>query len=90
MPILTDSTAFDKGLTLPSSATVIPAILKAILLPFMSQKYDNEIFAVIRIFLSNFYRAQTVPYAFRSIKTPQISSEVSFGYCLVSKKVFIQ
>ena len=31
MPILTDSTAFDKGLTLPSSATVIPAILKAIL-----------------------------------------------------------
>ena len=90
MPILTDSRAFDKGLTLPPSATVIPAILKAILLPFMSQKYNNEIFAVFRTFLNTFSRAQTVPYAFRSIKTPQISSEVSFGYRLVSKKVFVQ
>ena len=57
---------------------------------YMFKKYDNEIFAVFRIFLSNFSRAQTVPYAFRSIKTPQISSEVSFDYRLVSKKVFVQ
>ena len=38
MPILTDSTAFDKGLTLAPSATVIPAILNAILPLYVCSK----------------------------------------------------
>ena len=64
MPILTDSTAFDKGLTLPSSATVIPAILNAILPLYVCSKKANEIFADFRIFLNSTINA---PYLYSDI-----------------------
>ena len=64
MPILTDSTAFDKGLTLPPSATVIPAILNAILPLYVCSKKANEIFADFRIFLNSTINA---PYLYSDI-----------------------